>query len=208
MKKDYSPMINRLDFSKYDRELMPVVVQDAHTNVVLMLGFMNKEALDKTIETEFVTFYSRSQDRLWVKGETSHNYLHLSDIIHDCDYDTLLIKAKPDGPVCHTGADTCFNEENTSDDFLRKLEKIIEKRKNHPVADSYTSSLFRKGINTMAQKVGEESVELIIEAKDNNAKLFLNEAADLFFHYLVLLQAKNKTIDDVLEVLKERRIGG
>jgi phosphoribosyl-ATP pyrophosphohydrolase/phosphoribosyl-AMP cyclohydrolase len=208
MNKDYSPMIKRLDFSKYENGLMPVVVQDAHTNVVLMLGFMNKEALDKTIETQFVTFYSRSQNRLWVKGETSQNYLHLSNIIHDCDFDTLLIKAKPDGPVCHTGADTCFNEENTSDDFLRKLEKIIEKRKKHPAPDSYTSSLFKKGINTMAQKVGEESVELIIEAKDNNSKLFLNEAADLFFHYLVLLQAKNKTIDDVLEVLKERRIGG
>ncbi len=208
MIKDYSAMIDRLDFSKYEKELMPVIAQDAHTNIVLMRGFMNKEALNKTIETGFVTFYSRSQKRLWVKGETSQNFLHLVEIIHDCDFDTLLIKAKPEGPVCHTGADTCFNEENNSDDFLRKLEKIIEKRKKHPVSDSYTSSLFKKGINTMAQKVGEESVELIIEAKDNNSKLFLNEAADLLFHYLVLLQAKNKTIDDVLEVLKERRIGG
>ena len=208
MTKNYSEMVKRINFSKYPSELLPVVIQDSSTSVVLMLGFMNREALLETIETELVTFYSRSKQRLWVKGETSKNFLHVVEIKSDCDFDTLLIKAKPDGPVCHTGADTCFNEENTSDDFIRALEKIIEGRKKHPVSGSYTSTLFKKGINTMAQKVGEEAVELVIEAKDNNNKLFLNEAADLLFHYLVLLQAKNKTIDDVIEVLKERRIGG
>jgi phosphoribosyl-AMP cyclohydrolase / phosphoribosyl-ATP pyrophosphohydrolase len=208
MTKNYAQMVRRIDFSKYPSELLPVIIQDASTNVVLMLGFMNKEALLETIETELVTFYSRSKQRLWVKGETSKNFLHLVDIKNDCDFDTLLIKANPDGPVCHTGADTCFNEENISEDFIRALEKIISSRKKHPVSGSYTSTLFKKGINAMAQKVGEEAVELVIESKDNNNKLFLNEAADLLFHYLVLLQAKNKTIDDVIEVLKERRIGG
>ena len=208
MTKNYSEMVKRINFSKYPSELLPVVIQDSSTSVVLMLGFMNREALLETIETELVTFYSRSKQRLWIKGETSKNFLHVVEIKSDCDFDTLLIKAKPDGPVCHTGADTCFNEENTSDDFIRALEKIIEGRKKHPVSGSYTSTLFKKGINTMAQKVGEEAVELVIEAKDNNNKLFVNEAADLLFHYLVLLQAKNKTIDDVIEVLKERRIGG
>jgi phosphoribosyl-AMP cyclohydrolase / phosphoribosyl-ATP pyrophosphohydrolase len=208
MTKNYAQMVKRIDFSKYPSELLPVIIQDASTNVVLMLGFMNKEALLETIETELVTFYSRSKQRLWVKGETSKNFLHLVDIKNDCDFDTLLIKANPDGPVCHTGADTCFNEENISEDFIRALEKIISSRKKHPVSGSYTSTLFKKGINAMAQKVGEEAVELVIESKDNNNKLFLNEAADLLFHYLVLLQAKNKTIDDVIEVLKERRIGG
>jgi len=208
MTKNYSEMVKRINFSKYPSELLPVVIQDSSTSVVLMLGFMNREALLETIETELVTFYSRSKQRLWIKGETSKNFLHVVEIKSDCDFDTLLIKAKPDGPVCHTGADTCFNEENTSDDFIRALEKIIEGRKKHPVSGSYTSTLFKKGINTMAQKVGEEAVELVIEAKDNNNKLFLNEAADLLFHYLVLLQAKNKTIGDVIEVLKERRIGG
>lgn len=208
MTKNYAQMVKRIDFSKYPSEIIPVIVQDASTNVVLMLGFMNKDALLETIETELVTFYSRSKQRLWVKGETSKNFLHVVDIKNDCDFDTLLIKANPDGPVCHTGADTCFNETNTSEDFIRALEKIISGRKKHPVSGSYTSTLFKKGINTMAQKVGEEAIELVIEAKDNNTKLFLNEAADLLFHYLVLLQAKNKTIDDVIEVLKERRIGG
>lgn len=208
MKRNYADLIKRINFSKYDGGLIPVVVQDASTKVVLMLGFMNEEALETTIETELVTFYSRSRQRLWVKGETSKNFLHLVDIKNDCDFDTLLVTAKPEGPVCHTGADTCFNEENTGDNFLDKLEKIIAGRKKHPVSGSYTSTLFKKGINTMAQKVGEEAVELVIEAKDNNNKLFLNEAADLLFHYLVLLQAKNKTLEDVIEVLKERRIGG
>ena len=208
MKKNYDDLVRRVDFSKSSSGTVPVVVQDSVTRVVLMVGYMNKEALLETIDSGLVTFYSRSKNRLWVKGETSKNYLHLIEIKLDCDFDTLLIKAKPDGVVCHTGAETCFNEENSSLDFMRNLEKIIEGRKRRPVSGSYTSTLFKKGINTMAQKVGEEAVELIIEAKDNNPKLFLNEAADLLFHYLVLLQAKNKTLDDVIDVLEKRNIGG
>jgi phosphoribosyl-AMP cyclohydrolase / phosphoribosyl-ATP pyrophosphohydrolase len=204
MKRDYSELVKRIDFSKSPLETVPVIVQDSSTNVVLMLGYMNEEALLETINSRLVTFFSRSKNRLWVKGETSRNYLHLVDIKTDCDFDTLLIKAKPDGNVCHTGAETCFNEENTSQDFLRTLEKIIEGRKKRPVPGSYTSTLFKNGINKVAQKVGEEAVELIIEAKDNNQKLFLNEAADLLFHYLILLKAKNKTLDDVIEVLEKR----
>lgn len=204
MTKDYSELARRLDFSKYPDELIPAIIQDVSTKVVLMLGYMNKEALLETIETELVTFYSRSKKHLWVKGETSKNYLHLVDLKHDCDFDTLLISAKPDGPVCHTGAETCFNEENTSDDFLRTLEKIIYGRKKHLVSGSYTSTLFKKGLNAIAQKVGEEAVELVIEAKDNHKKLFLNEAADLLFHFMVLLREKNVELDEVIEILKER----
>jgi phosphoribosyl-ATP pyrophosphohydrolase/phosphoribosyl-AMP cyclohydrolase len=192
------------DFSKYADGLIPVIVQDATTNIVLMLGFMNDEALLKTQETKLVTFYSRTKQRLWVKGETSNNFLHLEEIKIDCDNDTLLIKAKPDGHVCHTGADTCFNESNTSKNFIEELEKIINDRKENPTDQSYTSSLFKKGINAVAQKVGEEAVELIIEAKDNNDELFLNEAADLLFHYLILLKAKEFSIDDVQKILRER----
>jgi phosphoribosyl-AMP cyclohydrolase / phosphoribosyl-ATP pyrophosphohydrolase len=204
MKKDYTDFVRRIDFSKSKSGTVPAIIQDSATNVVLMLGYMNKDALLETIDSELVTFYSRSKERLWVKGETSKNYLHVVDIKTDCDFDTLLIKAKPEGNVCHTGAETCFNEENSGKDFLRNLEKIIEGRKKRPVSGSYTSTLFKEGINRMAQKVGEEAVELIIEAKDNNNKLFLNEAADLMFHYLVLLQAKNKMLDDVIEVLEKR----
>jgi phosphoribosyl-ATP pyrophosphohydrolase/phosphoribosyl-AMP cyclohydrolase len=204
MIRDYSEVSKRLDFSKYDDGLMPVVIQDVSTSVVLMVGFMNPEALQATIETGLVTFYSRSKGRLWVKGETSSNFLHLEGMLHDCDLDTLLIKVRPDGPVCHTGADTCFNEINTSDDFLHSLEKTISRRKKHYVEGSYTSSLFKKGLNKIAQKVGEEAVELVIEAKDNNKKLFLNEAADLIYHFLVLLKEKGTQLDDVVEVLKER----
>jgi len=204
MRKNYSEVVRRVDFSKSINGLLPVIIQDSSTNVVLMLGFMNKEALQETIETELVTFYSRSKQRLWVKGETSKNFLHVVDIKTDCDFDTLLIKAQPDGVVCHTGAETCFNESNVSEDFLRTLEKIITGRKKHPVSGSYTSTLFKKGLNAIAQKVGEEAVELIIEAKDDNKKLFINEAADLLFHYLVLLQAKNISVDNVLDLLKER----
>lgn len=192
------------DFSKYADGLVPVIVQDAATSVVLMLGFMNNEALEKTNETKLVTFYSRTKQRLWTKGEESKNYLHLVDIKIDCDKDTLLIKAKPDGPVCHTGSDTCFNELNANDNFLVELEQIISDRKNNPAEKSYTSSLFKKGVNAVAQKVGEEAVELIIEAKDNDADNFKNEAADLLFHYLVLLKAKDFTLNDVVAVLKER----
>jgi phosphoribosyl-ATP pyrophosphohydrolase/phosphoribosyl-AMP cyclohydrolase len=204
MKKDYSDLVKRVDFSKSSSGCVPAIIQDSSTNVVLMLGYMNKEALLETIDSDLVTFFSRSKNRLWIKGETSKNYLHVVDIKTDCDFDTLLIKAKPDGVVCHTGAETCFNEENSGQDFLRALEKIIEGRKKHPLSGSYTSTLFKKGINAMAQKVGEEAVELVIESKDNDNKLFLNEAADLMFHYLVLLQAKNKTLADVIEVLEKR----
>ena len=204
MIKNYAELVRKIDFSKSENNLVPVIVQDSSTKVVLMLGFMNKEALQETIDTRLVTFYSRSKQRLWVKGETSKKFLHLVDIKHDCDFDTLLIKAKPDGIVCHTGAETCFNEPNTSDDFLRTLEKIIYGRKKYPVSGSYTSTLFRKGLNAIAQKVGEEAIELVIESKDNNKKLFINEAADLLFHYLILLQAKNVSLDDVVDLLKER----
>lgn len=204
MRTDYAELVKRVDFSKSSSGTVPAIIQDSATNVVLMLGYMNEEALLETIDSKLVTFFSRSKNRLWVKGETSKNYLHVVDIKADCDFDTLLIKAKPDGVVCHTGAETCFNEENSGKDFLRSLEKIIESRRKHPLSGSYTSTLFKKGINAMAQKVGEEAVELVIEAKDNNNKLFLNEAADLMFHYLVLLQAKNKTLDDVIDVLEKR----
>ncbi len=204
MTTNYTEMVKRLDFSKHPGELMPVVVQDASTGVILMLGYMNKEALLETIESGLVTFYSRSKQRLWIKGETSKNYLHLVEIKSDCDFDTLLIKARPDGPVCHTGADTCFNEDNASNEFLRTLEKIIYGRKKHPVSGSYTSTLFKKGLNAIAQKVGEEAVELVIEAKDNHKKLFLNEAADLLFHYMVLLREKNVELDEVIDILRER----
>jgi phosphoribosyl-AMP cyclohydrolase / phosphoribosyl-ATP pyrophosphohydrolase len=204
MTRNYADMVKRLDFSKYEKGLIPVIVQDASTNVVLMLGFMNQEALLETIESELVTFYSRSKQRLWVKGETSKNFLHFVDVKTDCDFDTLLIKAKPDGPVCHTGAETCFNEDNVSENFLKTLEKIILGRKKYPVSGSYTSTLFKKGLNSIAQKVGEEAVELVIEAKDNHKKLFLNEAADLLFHTMVLLREKNVELDEVLEILKER----
>lgn len=204
MTRNYADMVKRLDFSKYENGLIPVIVQDASTNVVLMLGYMNQEALLETIESELVTFYSRSKQRLWVKGETSKNFLHFVDMKTDCDFDTLLIKAKPEGPVCHTGAETCFNEDNASEDFLKTLEKIILGRKKYPLSGSYTSTLFKKGLNSIAQKVGEEAVELVIEAKDNHKKLFLNEAADLIFHTMVLLREKNVELDEVLDILKQR----
>lgn len=192
-----------INFSKQDG-LVPCVIQDVKTLRVLMLGFMNEEAYQKTLQEKKVTFFSRSKQRLWTKGETSGNFLHLVDIAIDCDNDTLLIKVNPEGPVCHTGADTCFNEKNERWD-LATLEQIIQDRKNNPTQTSYTNSLIQKGINKVAQKVGEEAVELIIEAKDNNTDLFLNEAADLMYHYLVLLAAKNHSLDDVLAVLKKRQ---
>ncbi len=204
MTRKYEELIRRVDFAKSPAGIVPVVIQDASTHVVLMVGYMNSDALVETIESGLVTFYSRSKQRLWVKGETSKNFLNVVDIKNDCDFDTLLIKAKPDGNVCHTGAETCFNEENNSEDFIRSLEKIIAGRKKRPVSGSYTSTLFKKGINAIAQKVGEEAVELVIEAKDNHKKLFVNEAADLLFHYLILLREKNVELDDVVEVLKER----
>ncbi len=196
----------RIDFLKYADGLVPAIIQDAVTNKVLMLGFMNQEALDKTRELKKVTFYSRTKNRLWTKGEESGNFLHLKEIKIDCDNDTLLITVTPVGPVCHTGADTCFKEQNESDNFLFDLEKIIIDRKNNPTETSYTASLFKKGINKIAQKVGEEAIELVIEAKDNDDHLFKEEGADLLFHYLILLQAKGFGLQDILEVLKERHV--
>lgn len=194
----------KVDFKKYTDELVPAVVQDYVTQKVLMLGFMNEEALKQTEETGLVTFYSRSKKRLWTKGEESGNHLQLRQILIDCDNDSLLIKAEPSGPVCHTGADTCWSEKNHKEDFLSYLEHIIELRRKSSDETSYVRQLFEKGINKIAQKVGEEAVELVIEAKDVNQPLFLNEAADLLFHYIVLLQAKGCSLNEVIQILKER----
>jgi phosphoribosyl-ATP pyrophosphohydrolase/phosphoribosyl-AMP cyclohydrolase len=192
-----------IDFKKYQDGLVPAVIQDASTKNVLMLGFMNEEAYAKTVETKKVTFYSRSKQRLWTKGEESGNYLNLVEILNDCDNDTLLIKVNPVGPVCHKGTDTCWNEKNEKN-FLFQLEDIIERKRSESPETSYTASLFKKGINKIAQKVGEEAIETVIEAKDNNDDLFLNESADLLFHYLILLQAKNFKLQDIIEVLEKR----
>ena len=189
------------DFNK--QELIPVIVQDANTNVVLMLGYMNAEAFEKTQKENKVTFFSRSKNRLWTKGETSGNFFYVKNILLDCDKDTILIKAIPQGPACHTGSDTCFNETNRGH-FLSHLQKIIANRKNNPSEKSYTSSLFKEGLNRIAQKVGEEATEVIIEAKDSNSDKFKNEAADLIFHLLVLLEAKSVSLDEVIEVLEKR----
>jgi phosphoribosyl-ATP pyrophosphohydrolase/phosphoribosyl-AMP cyclohydrolase len=193
-----------VDFKKYKDGLVPAIVQDYNTQKVLMLGFMNAESLKKTEETGLVTFYSRSKKRLWTKGEESGNHLKLRQILLDCDKDSLLIKAEPTGPVCHTGADTCWMEKNHKEDFLSYLEQIIALRRNSEDETSYVRQLFGKGINKIAQKVGEEAVEMVIEAKDVNQALFLGEAADLLFHYIVLLQAKNCTLADVIKVLQDR----
>jgi phosphoribosyl-AMP cyclohydrolase / phosphoribosyl-ATP pyrophosphohydrolase len=191
------------DFNKFPDKLVPVIVQDASTKIVLMLGYMNEEAYEQTLINKKITFYSRSKQRLWTKGETSGNHLLVKEILNDCDNDCLLIKANPVGPVCHTGADTCFSEMNKGN-FLNHLEKIIESRKETKQQDSYVNNLFEKGINKIAQKVGEEAVELVIESKDNNDELFINEAADLLFHYLILLNAKGKSLHDVEEILSNR----
>ena len=193
-----------LNFNK-NSGLIPAVIQDHKTAKVLMLGYMNQEAYDKTILEGKVTFYSRTKKALWTKGETSGNFLFVKELIEDCDNDTLLVKVEPAGPVCHTGADTCFNEINiNTGDFIDHLRNVIQDRHENPSNESYTSSLFKEGIKRIAQKVGEEAVELVIESKDNNKELFLNEAADLFFHYLVLLEAKGYTFDEMIYVLKER----
>lgn len=198
----------KLEFEKYADGLVPAIIQDSVTDQVLMLGFMNEAALDATRKTGLVTFYSRSRQTLWTKGETSGNTLSVEEILVDCDQDTLLIKATPAGPVCHTGSVTCFAEQ-TSDksqrNILFELEKIISERRMNPQEDSYTSKLFAKGLNKIAQKVGEEAVELVIEAKDDNPELFKSEASDLLFHFLVLLQAKNVRLDEILINLAERR---
>ena len=187
--------------------LIPAIIQDSETKNVLMLGYMNEESLQKTIETQKVTFFSRSKQRLWTKGEESGNFLTLVDIKNDCDGDTLLIQAKPVGPTCHTGADTCWQEENKENfGFLSNLENTIKiRRENADSEKSYVASLFEKGINKIAQKVGEEAVEVVIEAKDDNDDLFLSESADLLFHYLILLQAKGFQLNDVVDVLKKRQ---
>lgn len=195
----------KINFDKFSDRLAPAIVQDASTNKVLMLGYMNCEALEKTLAEGRVTFYSRSKKRLWTKGETSGNFLTVKEIRADCDSDALLIQALPEGAVCHTGADTCFAEENRADDFLYELEKIIWERKRVPNADSYVSKLFATGINRIAQKVGEEAVETIIEAKDSNEDALKTEVADLLFHLLVLLAAYNIKLKDISDVLAARR---
>jgi phosphoribosyl-ATP pyrophosphohydrolase/phosphoribosyl-AMP cyclohydrolase len=192
------------DYSKYLDGLVPAIVQDHATQKVLMLGFMNEEAFQLTLTSKKVSFYSRSKQRIWTKGETSGHFLELISIASDCDNDTLLLQVKPMGPVCHTGSDTCWAETNEGDSFLYSLEAIIANRKQHPTDSSYTSSLFQKGINKIAQKVGEEAVELVIEAKDNDKQLFLGEAADLLFHYLILLQAKGYNLSEVTALLRDR----
>jgi len=191
------------DFDKYADKLVPAIIQDSISNKVLMLGYMNEIAYNCSIEENKVIFYSRSKQRLWMKGETSGNYLLLDTIMTDCDNDCLLIKVSPSGPVCHAGTDTCFAEENITS-FLPVLEKVIQQRKIDPDSTSYTSQLFQKGINKIAQKVGEEAIELVIEAKDNNEDLFKNEAADLLYHYLVLLHAKGLSLTDIESVLEQR----
>lgn len=195
----------KLNFEKYSDGLIPAIVQDAKTKKVLMLGFMNQQALNTTEEIGKVTFFSRSQQKLWTKGETSGNFLELENITADCDNDTLLIKVIPRGRVCHMGTDTCFNEENTAENFLVELEKLIESRKSKPKDSSYTSSLFEQGINQIAKKFGEESVELVIEAIDKNDKLFKAEAADLLYHLLVMLVEKGIKLEEITDVLKTRQ---
>lgn len=190
------------DFSK---GLVPAVIQDVYTAKVLMLGYMNQEAFDLSLQTEKITFFSRSKNRLWTKGETSGNFLQYISHAVDCDADTILFKVIPDGPTCHTGNDTCWNEKNEHKlQFVADLANIIKDRKTNPSDESYTSSLFKKGINKVAQKVGEEAVELVIEAKDNNKDLFVGEAADLLYHYLILLEAKEIPLDDIIDELIKR----
>jgi len=194
----------KIDFQKTGG-LVPAIIQDSKTKNVLMLGYMNEEALAKTKESGRVTFFSRSKNRLWIKGEESGNFLEFVSVKSDCDHDTLLIQANPTGPVCHTGTATCWAENNdTTFGFLSQLEAIIKDRKKNPDEKSYTSSLFQKGINKVAQKVGEEAIEMVIEAKDDSEELFLNESADLLYHYLILLRAKGYELNDVVKILEGR----
>lgn len=200
----YLSAVNTPDFSK---GLLPAIVQDAITGKVLMLGYMNAEAYEKTIAEGKVTFFSRSKERLWTKGETSHHFLLMESIQVDCDADTLLIRATPQGPTCHNGTDTCWAEDNEEQfGFLLYLENIILDRKVNPQEGSYTNHLFNRGLNKIAQKVGEEAVEVVIEAKDNNIELFKNESADLLFHLLVLLVEKGVSLKDVIAILRERHL--
>ena len=195
-----------IDFNKNSDGLVPAIIQDFVTRQVLMLGYMNKDAFDKTVETGKVTFFSRTKKRLWTKGEESGNFLNLVSIKNDCDNDTLLVKVKPNGPTCHKGSDTCWSESNKQFfGFLSELENVIKSRRMNANSEkSYVASLFEKGINKIAQKVGEEAIETVIEAKDDNDDLFLNESADLLFHYLVLLQAKGFSLKDIAKVLESR----
>ena len=195
-----------LDFNTNRDGLVPAIIQDYVTSKVLMLGYLNKESLSLTLSSKVVHFYSRTKERIWKKGEESGNELKVVSLKEDCDNDTVLIKVNPVGPVCHKGDDTCFKEINESTNFIEKLESVIEDRKINPSNSSYVSSLFKKGTNKIAQKVGEEAVELVIESKDNNDDLFLNESADLIFHYLILLQEKGFKMKDVVKVLKGRSL--
>ena len=190
-----------IDFGK---GLVPAIIQDEKTGKVLMLGYMNRESYDKTVESGKVTFFSRSRQKLWTKGETSGNFLDVKAILVDCDGDTLLVKAQPAGPTCHTGADTCFNEANTPSDFLHELERVIADRKANPKKNSYTNKLFDAGIQRIAQKVGEEATEVVIDAVRGNVPRMKEEIADLLYHLLVLLADKDVLLDDVLEVLEKR----
>jgi phosphoribosyl-ATP pyrophosphohydrolase/phosphoribosyl-AMP cyclohydrolase len=196
-----------IDFTKSAHGLIPAIIQDSETKAVLMLGYMNAQSYQKTLDTKKVTFFSRSKQRLWTKGEESGNFLNLVDIKNDCDNDTLLVQVKPEGPTCHTGLNTCWQESNNQNyGFISILEKIIKiRRENSDSEKSYVASLFKLGINKIAQKVGEEAIEVVIEAKDNNDDLFLSESADLLFHYLILLQAKGFQLNDVVDVLKSRQ---
>ena len=194
----------KIDFQKYADSLVPTIVQDSNTGRVLMLGFMDQDSFEQTQHSGKVAFFSRSRRGIWTKGETSGNYLVVENILVDCDSDTILIKASPSGPVCHSGADTCFGEKNEPADFLPKLEQVIKDRKVNPTENSYTSKLFAKGLNRISQKVGEEAVELIIEAKDSDLTRFKSEAADLIFHLLVLCVEKDVAFESILEELKER----
>jgi phosphoribosyl-ATP pyrophosphohydrolase/phosphoribosyl-AMP cyclohydrolase len=196
--------MTQIDFSK-GNGLVPVVIQDNNTLQVLMVGYMNEEAFNKTTQEKKVTFFSRSKNRLWTKGETSGNFLYVKEILADCDNDSILIKADAVGPTCHTGSTSCFSEE-TPKGFLYKLESIINQRIDNNEEGSYTNKLFKKGINKVAQKVGEEAVELVIESKDNDLSLFKNEAADLLYHFLILLKAKNTNLQSIEEVLKNRHV--
>ncbi|MAV81501.1 MAG: bifunctional phosphoribosyl-AMP cyclohydrolase/phosphoribosyl-ATP diphosphatase [Flavobacteriales bacterium] len=194
----------KLDYNKNKDGLLPAIIQDDKTLKVLMLGYLNKESLSLTLSTNLVHFYSRTKQRIWKKGEESGNELHVVSLKEDCDVDTLLIKVNPLGPVCHKGDDTCFEEINEPENFINKIENIIENRKKRPIDSSYVSKLFSEGTNKIAQKLGEEAVELVIEAKDDNDDMFLNESADLLFHYLILLQQKGYKFNDVVNVLKSR----
>ena len=195
--------LNELNFDKSSDGLLPAIIQDADTRVVLMQGYMDHDALEKTLDSKLVTFFSRSKQRLWTKGETSRNYLHFVSAAADCDKDSILIQARPNGPTCHTGDDTCWSDKNQGE-FLDHLERTIQHRRDNPSEKSYTSQLLARGINKVAQKVGEEAVELVIEAKDDDRDLFLGEAADLMYHYIVLLAAKGYSLEDVREVLRSR----